>query len=120
MVQFLVTLTFFIGFYSQVTYFSIQSNEIDGANYELDRANPEVCGVNHEINGANYVNQLSTQQSIQAKYSLFQSSTLEKSCLTIKKLLGCSLDGALDPWSCLKSLNQSSQKRLIFMNCANF
>ena len=81
---------------SNIVYFSLnQSNEIDGANYKID-------GVNHvEINGANHDRQLSTLQSIQAKYSLFQSSSLIDSSLVMKELFGWSLDGALDPWSCL-------------------
>ena len=88
---------------SNIAYFTlIQSNEIDGANYELDGANHQIYRVNHEINGANHVMQSGTQQSSQAKYSLFQSFTLKQSSLDMKELLGWSLDGALDPWSCFK------------------
>ena len=57
--------------------------------------------INHEIHGVNHVKQSSTLQSTHATYSLFQSSTLIESSLVMKELLGWSLDGALDPWSCL-------------------
>ena len=86
---------------SNKAYFSlIQSNEIDGANCEVDGVKHEIDRVNHEIHGVNHVKQSSTLQSIHATYSLFQSSTLMESSLVMKELLGWSLDGALDPWSC--------------------
>ena len=91
---------------SNIVYFSlIQSNEIDGANYKVDGVKYEIDGVNHvEINGANHDKQSSTLQSIQAKYSLFQSSSLIDSSLVMKELFGWSLVEALDPWSCFISL----------------
>ena len=67
---------------------------MDGAKHEID-------GVNNEINRTNHVKQLSIFQSSKAKYSLFESTTLIQSSLVMKELLGWSLDGALDPWSCL-------------------
>ena len=68
---------------------------MDGAKHEID-------GVNNEINRANHVKQSSILQSSKAKYSLFESTTLIQSSLVMKELLGWSLDGALDPWSCLE------------------
>ena len=96
---------------SNIVYFSlIQSNEIDGANYKVDGVKYEIDGVNHvEINGANHDKQSSTLQSIQAKYSLFQSSSLIDSSLVMKELFGWSLDGALDPWSCFFCKNKIIQ-----------
>ena len=55
----------------------IQSNEIEEANYEMNGVKNEIDGANREIDRETHVKQLSTQQSIQAKYSLFWSSTLK-------------------------------------------
>ena len=68
---------------------------MDGANYEMDGVKYEIDGVNHKIDGGNHVKQSAT-------HSPFQSFTLIQSSLVMKELLGWSLDGALDPWSCFK------------------
>ena len=96
---------------SQVFFSLVMSNivQIDGANYKVDGVKYEIDGVNHvEINGANHDKQSSTLQSIQAKYSLFQSSSLTDSSLVMKELFGWSLDGALDPWSCFHDIAQNN------------
>ena len=66
----------------------------------MDEGKHEIDGVNNEINRANHVKQSSILQSSKAKYSLFESTTLIQSSLVMKELLGWSLDGALNPWSC--------------------
>ena len=43
--------------------------------------------------------------SLLKTHSLFKSSTLIDSTLVRKELLGWSLDGALDPWSCFIKMN---------------
>ena len=49
---------------SNIVYFSlIQSNQIDGANYEMDGEKHEIDGVNLKIDGANHVKQSSILQS---------------------------------------------------------
>ena len=46
---------------SNIVYFSlIQSNEIDGANYDMDRVKHEIDGVNHKRDGGNHVKQSRT------------------------------------------------------------
>ena len=43
---------------SNIVYFSlIQSNEIDGENYEMDGVKNEIDDVNHKIDGKNQVKQ---------------------------------------------------------------
>ena len=85
-----------------IVYFcQIQSNVIDGANYEMDEsdeAKHEIDGVNHEIDGSNHIKQSSTLKSSQAKYSLFQLPSLMQSSLAMKELLGWSLDTHIHIW----------------------
>ena len=47
---------------SQVKYSLVQSNEIDGENYEMNGVKHKIDGVNHKIDGGNHVKQLSTLQ----------------------------------------------------------
>ena len=70
----------------------------------MDEVKYETDGMNCEIDVEKHVKQSSTLQTSQVKYSLFQSFTLIKSSLTMKELLGWSLDGALNPWSCFSKL----------------
>ena len=49
---------------SNIVYFGlIQSNQIDGTNYEMDGVKREIDGLNLKIDGANHVKQSSTLQS---------------------------------------------------------
>ena len=48
--------------YFLVQLSQIQSNEIDGVNYEMDGVKQEIGGVNHKIDGGNHVKQSNTLQ----------------------------------------------------------